>query len=120
MNKLLLAVLFFLMSAGVWAVEASAQNSDAAATDHTAPSYDMKGQSLFDLQAVQKKFVDLANALPADKAIGGDILYSKRLCRLCNGTKFRERNPRKDICDGLIHFTLLSKFLTNGKLTFYL
>ena len=27
----------------------------------------MKGQSLFDLQAVQKKFVDLANALPADK-----------------------------------------------------
>ncbi|MGA9964152.1 MAG: DinB family protein, partial [Terriglobales bacterium] len=66
MNKLLLAVLFFLMSAGVWAVEASAQNSDAAA-DHTAPSYDMKGQSLFDLQAVQKKFVDLANALPADK-----------------------------------------------------
>jgi uncharacterized damage-inducible protein DinB len=66
MNKLLLAVLFFLMSAGVWTVEVSAQNSDAAA-DHTAPSYDMKGQSLFDLQAVQKKFVDLANALPADK-----------------------------------------------------
>ena len=32
MNKLLLAVLFFLMSAGVFgAVEASAQNSDAAA-----------------------------------------------------------------------------------------
>ena len=67
MNKLLLAVLFFLMSAGVWAIEASAQNSDAASADHTAPSYDMKGQSLFDLQAVQKKFVDLANALPADK-----------------------------------------------------
>jgi uncharacterized damage-inducible protein DinB len=27
----------------------------------------MKGQALFDLEAVQKKFVDLANALPADK-----------------------------------------------------
>jgi uncharacterized damage-inducible protein DinB len=67
MNKVLLAVLFFLMSAGVLTIKASAQNSGAAATDHTAPSYDMKGQSLFDLQAVQKKFVDLANALPADK-----------------------------------------------------
>lgn len=40
----------------------SAQNSDT-----TAPSYDMKGQSLVDLERVQKKFVDLANALPADK-----------------------------------------------------
>jgi uncharacterized damage-inducible protein DinB len=47
---------------------ASAQSSDASASaDHTAPSYDMKGQSLADLQAVQKKFVDLANAIPADK-----------------------------------------------------
>jgi hypothetical protein len=40
---------------------------DEPAADHTAPSYDMKGQSLFDLEAVQKKFVDLANAVPADK-----------------------------------------------------
>jgi uncharacterized damage-inducible protein DinB len=39
----------------------------ACAADQTPPSYDMKGQSLFDLQALQKKFVDLANALPADK-----------------------------------------------------
>ncbi len=39
----------------------------ADANDKTAPSYDMKGQALFDLEAVQKKFVDLANALPADK-----------------------------------------------------
>jgi uncharacterized damage-inducible protein DinB len=51
---------------GVGAMSARAQNSDASA-DHTAPSYDMKGQSLADLQVVQKKFVDLANALPADK-----------------------------------------------------
>ena len=37
------------------------------AVDHTPPSYDMKAQSLLDLQGVQKKFVDLANALPAGK-----------------------------------------------------
>ncbi|HUO24057.1 MAG TPA: DinB family protein [Candidatus Aquilonibacter sp.] len=35
--------------------------------DHTAPSYDLKAQSLLDLENVQKKFVDLANALPDDK-----------------------------------------------------
>jgi len=68
MNKLfrasaLISVLLSFLSIGAWA-----QNSDAAANaDHTAPSYDMKGQSLFDLENVQKKFVELANALPADK-----------------------------------------------------
>ena len=61
MHKVFMAVLLVVsLSAGAWA-----QNSDA--TDHTAPSYDMKAQSLQDLGAVQKKFVDLANALPADK-----------------------------------------------------
>ena len=35
--------------------------------DHTAPSYDMKAQSLLDLGNVQKKLSDLANAVPADK-----------------------------------------------------
>jgi uncharacterized damage-inducible protein DinB len=66
MNKVLLTVLFLLLALG--AIGASAQNSDAAASaDHTAPSYDMKAQSLVDLQGMQKKFVDLANALPADK-----------------------------------------------------
>jgi len=45
-----------------------AQNSEAPATeDHTAPSYDMKGQSLLDLENVQKKLVELANTIPADK-----------------------------------------------------
>jgi hypothetical protein len=39
----------------------------AATTDHTPPSYDMKPQSLLDLETMQKKFVDLANALPANK-----------------------------------------------------
>lgn len=38
-------------------------------TDRTAPSYDMKGQALLDLQAVNKKCVDLAQALPSDKLI---------------------------------------------------
>jgi uncharacterized damage-inducible protein DinB len=66
MNKLFLAVLFLFvgLSGGVMGVWA--QNSDATA-DHTAPSYDMKAQSLADLQVVEKKFVDLANALPTDK-----------------------------------------------------
>ncbi len=36
-------------------------------TDRTAPSYDLKGQALLDLQAVNKKCVDLAEALPSDK-----------------------------------------------------
>jgi hypothetical protein len=67
MNKMLMAVLFLLVGLG-GAIGASAQNSDnGAMADHTAPSYDMKAQALQDLQGVQKKFVDLANALPADK-----------------------------------------------------
>jgi len=36
-------------------------------TDTTAPSYDMKAQALLDLQVVQKKCVDLAEAVPSDK-----------------------------------------------------
>jgi uncharacterized damage-inducible protein DinB len=45
-----------------------AQTPDAS-TDHTAPSYDMKAQALLDLQAVNKKCVDLAEVLPSDKLI---------------------------------------------------
>jgi len=68
MNKLFLAVLFLLMGLSAGAINATAQNPDVAAgADHTAPSYDMKAQSLLDLERAQKKFVDLANALPADK-----------------------------------------------------
>src|SRR5277367_2342149 len=68
MKKVLLAALFLLLGMSVGATGVSAQDSSAAAgADHTAPSYDMKGQSLADLQVVQKKFVDLANALPAGK-----------------------------------------------------
>jgi uncharacterized damage-inducible protein DinB len=67
MNKMFLAVLLILVGLSGGAARASAQNSDAANADHTAPSYDMKAQSMADLQGVQKKFVDLANAIPADK-----------------------------------------------------
>jgi hypothetical protein len=66
MKRVLLSALFLTVCLAAGAIGAAAQNSDAT-TDHTAPSYDMKGQSLADLQVVQKKFVDLANALPADK-----------------------------------------------------
>ncbi|MGA8490020.1 MAG: DinB family protein [Terriglobales bacterium] len=67
MNKMFLAVLLLFLGVSARAIGASAQSPDASAADHTAPSYDMKGQSLADLQVVQKKFVDLANAIPADK-----------------------------------------------------
>ena len=66
MKRLSLSALILAIGLSLSAIGASAQDA-AASTDHTAPSYDMKGQSLADLQVVQKKFVDLANALPADK-----------------------------------------------------
>ena len=39
----------------------------AAPADKTAPSYDMKAQAIVDMQQLQKKYVDLAQALPADR-----------------------------------------------------
>ena len=48
------------------AVAMNARTADSS-TDRTAPSYDMKVQALLDLQAVNKKCVDLAEALPSDK-----------------------------------------------------
>jgi uncharacterized damage-inducible protein DinB len=66
MNKTFLSTVLVLLSLGAGVRDASAQDSNST-QDHTAPSYDMKAQSLADLQQVQKKFVDLATALPADK-----------------------------------------------------
>jgi uncharacterized damage-inducible protein DinB len=63
---MLLSASFLILCLGAGVMGAWAQTADATA-DHTAPSYDLKGQSLVDLQVVQKKFVDLANAVPADK-----------------------------------------------------
>jgi uncharacterized damage-inducible protein DinB len=67
MNKPFLIFALLLTSLSAATTSAAAQGTDYANTDHTAPSYDMKGQALVDLDAVQKKFVALANALPADK-----------------------------------------------------
>lgn len=66
MKKLLLPFLLAVAVLSSLATVASAQTADATA-DHTAPSYDMKAQALADLGVVQKKMVDLVNAIPADK-----------------------------------------------------
>jgi DinB superfamily len=66
MMRLLLPFMLAWFALTVGGTGASAQTS-ADTTDHTAPSYDMKGQSLADLQIVQNKMVGLVNAIPADK-----------------------------------------------------
>lgn len=66
MHRLMMYAVIFICFGGL-AISASAQTSATTTADHTAPSYDMKAQALADLQVVQKKFVDLANAVPADK-----------------------------------------------------
>ncbi len=70
MTKLLLSAFIlplpFLVASR--ASRASAQaTSSSASKDTTAPSYDMKAQSLLDLEGMNKKFVSLAQALPQDK-----------------------------------------------------
>jgi len=66
MKNLFLATFFAVLVMSTMAMAASAQGA-ADNADHTPPSYDMKPQSLLDLETMQKKFVDLANAFPADK-----------------------------------------------------
>jgi len=56
-------ILMASLSSMALAAPAPPQNN----SDHTAPSYDMKPQSLLDLEQVQKKFAALAEAVPADK-----------------------------------------------------
>jgi uncharacterized damage-inducible protein DinB len=53
-----------ILNASTVAIYAQTPNNS---TDSTAPSYDMKAQALLDLQGVNKKCVDLAEALPSDK-----------------------------------------------------
>jgi hypothetical protein len=65
-KKLLLAALCLFIALSIGQLNATGQNADTNA-DKTAPSYDMKAQSLVDLERVQKKFADLANAVPPDK-----------------------------------------------------
>ncbi len=67
MKRAFTVLMLILVGLSSAVIRASPQNADATATDHSAPSYDVKGQSLLELGEIQKKFVALANALPADK-----------------------------------------------------
>lgn len=68
MKRLFLQLMLVLMESSIGVTGAWAQGAAVAAgADHTSPGYDLKAQSLVDLQLVERKFVDLANALPADK-----------------------------------------------------
>jgi uncharacterized damage-inducible protein DinB len=68
MKKILLAVFALALVASIGATRASAQAPAAApSNDKTAPSYDMKAQSLLDLDIANKKCISLAEALPQDK-----------------------------------------------------
>lgn len=46
---------------------ARAEQTQTPAKDKTPPSYDLKPQSLLDLDTMQQKFVSLAQAIPQDK-----------------------------------------------------
>ncbi len=63
MKNLCLSALFFALAFSGSATGALAAQPE----DKTLPSYDMKGQSLVDLDDLHKKFVRLAEAIPADK-----------------------------------------------------
>ena len=72
MKTAILAALGLCLAGSCMASEPHAKPSAqptqaAAAADKTAPSYDMKAQSVFDLQDLQKKFTTLADAIPAEK-----------------------------------------------------
>ena len=66
MKATILGLVCMVSGLGVNAPIARAQ-APQATTDTTAPSYDMKAQALLDLQGVNKKCVDLAQAIPSDK-----------------------------------------------------
>ena len=61
----------FLCVSGVNAAPSADRSKNPQQTessaDKTAQSYDMKAQSILDMQQLQKKYVELAQALPADK-----------------------------------------------------
>ncbi|HEY1657961.1 MAG TPA: DinB family protein [Candidatus Sulfotelmatobacter sp.] len=67
MEKFLLTSALCALLAGAATFSHAANAPPPDTPDQTAPSYDLKGQSLLDLEAVQKKFVALANAIPEDK-----------------------------------------------------
>ncbi|HEV7967294.1 MAG TPA: DinB family protein, partial [Candidatus Acidoferrales bacterium] len=69
MSAMALALLLTASASRTFAMSGPpAQSAPATqAKDTTPPSYDMKPQSLQDLDAMHQKFVDLATAVPADK-----------------------------------------------------
>jgi len=71
MRKRMFCILALLLLSAASAMasprEEKSPQQNASATDKTAPSYDMKAQAALDLQQLQKKYVDLAEALPGDK-----------------------------------------------------
>src|SRR5271154_7400114 len=74
MKKVLMSAMALALLSGVSASRTFALSGPAAqsapatqAKDTTPPSYDMKPQSLLDLDGMRQKFVDLATAVPADK-----------------------------------------------------
>lgn len=65
-----LSALFLVTTCSVVSAASQQQSPSMAASasaDKTPPSYDMKPQSLLDLQDLQKKMVSLATAIPAEK-----------------------------------------------------
>ena len=64
-----LSVLFsaLLCSTSVFAAPTRQSAAPPTAQDKTPPSYDMKAQSILDLQQMQQKFTSLAEAVPQDK-----------------------------------------------------
>jgi uncharacterized damage-inducible protein DinB len=69
MKKALFPILALALLCTGAATRAVGQNAAAASqsADKTAPSYDMKAQSLQDMDDMHKKFVALAQAIPQDK-----------------------------------------------------
>jgi len=71
MNKTILVLaLGFLTALSAGAADkppAQMQSQPSTSDDKTPPSYDMKAQSIIDLQQMQKKYTELAQSIPADK-----------------------------------------------------
>ena len=71
MKKLWLSVVLGIVALGASTARAQAQNAPPAQSPMSVPpvtyGYDLRPQVLLDLDQLQKKFVDLATAIPADK-----------------------------------------------------
>ena len=60
-------VLSLICLLGILSANSLSSKAQTTPGDTTAPSYDMKAQALLDLEAVNKKCVDLVQALPSEK-----------------------------------------------------